>query len=258
MSIFDAVILGIVEGITEFLPVSSTAHLVLGGQLLGLEQDSFSTAFEIIIQVAPIFSVMIIYYERLIQGWTLWFKLIVSFIPTGVVGLLFHKQIEAMFEANSTIALMIATGIAFLLIEFFYKEREHHVGDLDQVSMKQAIYIGLFQVFALIPGVSRSGSTILGAMLVGLKRTTAMSFSFLLAIPTMGAASGYMLLKEYEAFSSGQSTVLIVGFIVSFVVGYVAVKAFLAIVSRYSFVPFGIYLIASALFFMLLNIDMAS
>lgn len=256
MTLFDSLILGIVEGITEYLPVSSTAHLFLTGQLLGLEQDDFTTAYEIIIQMAPIFSVMLIYWERLFQSKALWMKLIIAFIPTGAVGFLFHEQIEAMFAANSTVALMILTGIAFLAIEFFYTEREHHVSDLEQVSIRQAIYIGLFQVLALVPGVSRSGSTILGAMLVGLKRDVAMSFSFLLAIPTMGAASGYMLLKEYHALSMEHFWLLAVGFIVSFVVGWIAVKTFLAIVSRYSFTPFGIYLIVSGLLFGFFGIEL--
>ncbi|WP_345985776.1 undecaprenyl-diphosphate phosphatase [Sulfurimonas sp. HSL-1656] len=256
MTVFDAIILGIVEGITEYLPVSSTAHLYLAGQMLGLKQDTFLTAFEIIIQIAPIFSVMLIYRERLLQSRALWVKLIAAFIPTGVVGLLFHKQIEAMFAANSTVALMILTGIAFLAVEFAYKPKTHAVKALEGVSMKQALAVGIFQVFALVPGVSRSGMTILGGMLSGLSRDTAMAFSFLLAIPTMGAASGYTLLKEYSALSFEHFGALAVGFVVSFVVGWVAVKTFLAVVSRYSFKPFGVYLIASGLLYGLFGVEL--
>ncbi len=249
MTLFDAAILGIVEGITEYLPVSSTAHLVLTSALLGVEQDRFATAFEIIIQIAPIFSVMLIYRERLVRSLGLWFKLATAFVPTGFVGLFFHKEIEALFAANSTVALMVLTGIAFLAIEYFYREKEHAVGDLEKVTYLQALYIGLFQVLSLVPGISRSGTTILGAMLVGLKRDTAMGFSFLLAIPTMTAASGYMLVKEYSGLSFEHLELLLVGFLVSFVVGWIAVKAFLAVVARYSFAPFGWYLIASGLLF---------
>ena len=256
MTIFDSIILGIVEGLTEFLPVSSTAHLVLTGELLGIEQNSFTTAYEIIIQIAPIFSVMLIYYERLFHSWSLWMKLLIAFIPTGLAGLLFHEQIGMLFSATSTVALMIVTGIAFILIEYLYKEKEHNISDLEEVSIKQSLYIGLFQVFSLIPGISRSGSTILGAMLVGLKREVAMSFSFLLAIPTMTAASGYMLLKEYNALTMDHFWLLAVGFVVSFVTGWIAVKGFLAIVSRYSFMPFGIYLVASGLLFGLFGINL--
>ncbi len=256
MTIFDSLILGIVEGLTEFLPVSSTAHLVLVGQLLHVKQDNFKTAYDIIIQIAPIFSVMIIFKERLMQSLDIWYKLMVAFVPTGIVGLLFHKQIEAMFSANSTVALMIITGIAFLAIEFFYKERDHDVTLLQNVTYMQALKVGCFQVLSLIPGVSRSGSTILGAMLIGLRRDVAMIFSFLLAIPTMGAASGYMLLKEYHSLSFDHMELLVVGFVVSFIVGWIAVKWFLAIVSKYNFTPFGIYLIVSGLLFGLFGVDM--
>jgi undecaprenyl-diphosphatase len=257
MTLFDSLILGIIEGLTEFLPVSSTAHLVLAGELLHVKQDNFKTAYDIIIQIAPILSVMIIFKERLFQSLDIWFKLIVAFIPTGIIGLLFHKQIEALFSTNSTVALMIITGIAFLAIEFFYKEREHDIKLLEEVSYMQAFKVGVFQVFSLIPGVSRSGSTILGAMLVGLRRDVAMSFSFLLAIPTMSAASGYMLLKEYDTLSFENAELLAVGFGVSFIVGWFAVKWFLAIVSKYNFTPFGIYLIASGMLFALFGIEIA-
>ena len=256
MTIFDSIILGIVEGITEYLPVSSTAHLFLTGKMLGLEQTEFLTAYQIIIQIAPIFSVMLIYRERLLQSMSLWMKLIIAFIPTGAVGLLFHNQIEAMFSATSTVALMILTGIAFLAIEFFYRERDHHIGDLENISIKQALYIGFFQTLSLVPGISRSGTTILGAMLVGLKREVAMTFSFLLAIPTMGAASGYVLLKEFHVLSFDHFWLLVVGFIVSFVVGWIAVKGFLSIVSRYNFTPFGIYLVAAGMLFGLFGINL--
>ena len=256
MTIFDSIILGIVEGITEYLPVSSTAHLYLAGQLLGLKQERFLTAYEIIIQIAPIFSVMLIYRERLMQSVGLWVKLIAAFVPTGIVGLLFHRQIEAMFAADSTVALMILTGIAFLIMEFFYRPQKHPVHDLEAVSMRQALAVGAVQVFSLVPGVSRSGMTILGGMLAGLTRETAMSFSFLLAIPTMGAASGYMLLKEWPALTPDHFGVLAVGFVVSFAVGWLAVRSFLVIVSRYSFKPFGVYLVVSGLLFGLFGIDL--
>ncbi len=257
MTLYDSVILGIVEGITEYLPVSSTAHLYLAGQLLGLKQDAFLTAYEIIIQIAPIFSVMLIYRQRLMQSKRLWILLILAFIPTGIVGLLFHKRIEAMFAANSTIFLMIAMGVAFLAAEALYRPKAHHVDDLDAVTLKQALAVGFAQVFSLVPGISRSGMTILGGMFAGMTRETAMGFSFLLAIPTMGAASGYMLLKAWHSLSWEHTGLLAVGFVVSFVVGWIAVKTFLLIVSRYSFRPFGIYLIASGLLYALFGVDLA-
>ncbi len=255
MTLIDSIVLGVVEGVTEFLPVSSTAHLVLASSLLKIEQDDFLNAFNIIIQIAPIFSVLLIYFERLFQTWTLWFKLALAFVPTGIVGLLFHDQIEALFNPTFAVILMIGTGIAFIVIERFYTEKEHHVDDLDDVTYTQALWVGVSQVFALVPGISRSGSTILGGMLAGLKRDVAMGFSFLLAIPTMTAASGYALYKEYSSLSGNDTLLLGIGFAVSFVVGYLAIKGFLAIVSRYSFVPFGWYLIATGLVFGMFGIE---
>lgn len=249
MGIFEAFVLAVVEGITEFLPVSSTAHLILTSELLGLQQDSFAKAFEIIIQMAPILSVMVIFREKIVQNIELWKKLIVSFVPTGAVGFLFHKQIEALFSSGSTVMWMILTGLAFLAVEYLWKEKEHHIAEVEEVSYKQAFLIGCFQSISLIPGVSRSGTTILGAMLLGLKREASMTFSFLLAIPTMTVASGYVFVKEFHGFDFSHIELLAVGFVVSFIVGWLAVKSFLAIVSRYSFKPFGVYLIVSSLLF---------
>jgi undecaprenyl-diphosphatase len=256
MTLYEAVILGIVEGITEFLPVSSTAHIALTSQIMGLAQNDFMNSFNIIIQIAPIFSVMIIYYHTLFQSLEIWKKLIASFIPTGAIGFLFHNQIEEMFSSNSIVLWMIATGIFFLIIEFLYSKRDHTTHELEHVSYKQAIVVGFIQALSLIPGVSRSGITILGGMLLGMKRETAMSFSFLLAIPTMTAASGYTLLKEYDYLSFDNIFLIFVGFIVSFIVGWAAVKSFLALVSKYNFTPFGIYLIASGVIFGLFGVEL--
>jgi undecaprenyl-diphosphatase len=256
MTLYEAVILGIVEGVTEYLPVSSTAHIALTSQIMGVAQDDFMNSFNIIIQIAPIFSVMIIYFNTLFHSLEIWKKLIVSFIPTGAIGFLFHKQIETMFSANSIVLWMIATGIFFLIVEFLYTRRGHTTLDLDDVTYKQAISIGFIQALSLIPGVSRSGSTILGGMLLGMKRELSMSFSFLLAIPTMTAASDYTLFKEYSSFSSDGIGLIAVGFIVSFIVGWAAVKSFLAIVSKYNFTPFGIYLIASGVLFGLFGVEL--
>ncbi|MBE0498803.1 MAG: undecaprenyl-diphosphatase UppP [Campylobacterales bacterium] len=256
MTLYEAAILGIVEGVTEFLPVSSTAHIALTSQMMGVAQDDFMNAFNIIIQIAPIFSIMIIYYSTLFQSLEIWKKLIVAFIPTGIIGLLFHKQIEVMFSANSIVLWMIATGVFFLILEFIYTRRGHHTFELEEVSYKQALFVGFFQALSLIPGISRSGSTILGGMLLGMKREVSMSFSFLLAIPTMTAASGYTLFKEYSSLTFDGASMLLVGFIVSFVVGWLAVKSFLAIVSKYNFTPFGIYLIASGILFGIFGVEL--
>lgn len=255
MTLFDAIILAIIEGITEYLPVSSTAHLILSAQLLGIKESAFLNTFNIVIQVAPILSVMIIFKERLMRNVLLYKKLLVAFVPTGIIGLLFADTIESMFSANLALFWMVITGIAFIAIEYFYEEKEHYITHIEDTSYIKAIYIGLFQSLALIPGVSRSGSTILGAMLLGFKREAAMAFSFLLAIPTMGAASGYTLLKHYTELDFTGWQLLAVAFVVSFIVGYIAVKALLHVVARFSFVPFGVYLIISALLYWVLGIS---
>lgn len=256
MTFYEAVILGIVEGVTEYLPVSSTAHIALTSQMMGVPQDAFMNSFNIIIQIAPIFSVMIIYFNTLFQSLDIWKKLIASFIPTGAIGFLFHHQIEEMFSANSIVLWMIVTGVFFLIIEFLYFKRGHTTAELEDVTYKQAVSIGFIQALSLVPGVSRSGSTILGGMLLGMKRETAMSFSFLLAIPTMTAASGYTLLKDFDTLSFDGIALIMIGFIVSFIVGWAAVKSFLAIVSKYNFTPFGIYLIASGILFAIFGVEL--
>jgi len=247
MNIYDVLILSIVEGITEFLPVSSTAHLVLAAQMLNLTQTSFLRTFEIVIQIAPVLSIFFIYKERLSSSIALWVRLIAAFIPTGIAGLFLHEYLEELFSSSLTLMWMVLTGIAFLAIEKYLSKSEQKRIDIEDISIKQAIGIGIFQSISLIPGISRSGTTILGALLLGLKRESAMSFSFLLAIPTMGIATLYVLYKEAHNLSFENFELIAIGFIASFIVGYIAVKTFLAIVSRFNFTPFGYYLIGSAL-----------
>jgi undecaprenyl-diphosphatase len=250
MTYFDAFILAIVEGITEYLPVSSTAHITLTAQQIGVQtQEAFFITFNVIIQMAPIFAVMLIFKDKLLASIELWKRLIIAFIPVGVVGFLLADFIDQLFNISLIPLWMFLTGIFFIIIEYFHKDELILDKDISECSYKQALSIGIFQVFSLIPGISRSGSTILGAMIVGFKREAAMSFSFLLAIPTMGAASGYTLLKEYHSFDFTQIELLIVGFIVSFIVGYIAVKLLLNLIAKFSFVPFGIYLIITAFIF---------
>jgi undecaprenyl-diphosphatase len=245
LDLYSAFILGVVEGITEFLPVSSTAHLILTSELLQLKENNFLTSFNIIIQVAPIFSVVYIYWERIISSKQLWFKLAVSFFPTGVVGFLFHKQIEELFSTSSAIIFMILTGIIFILFEIFNKNIFTVKNELE-ISYKTAFLIGCFQSLALIPGISRSGSTILGGMVLGLNRETSIRFSFLLAIPTTLIASGYQIIKT-EMMDFSNLEILIVGSITSFLFAIIAIKTFLKIVEKYRFIPFGIYLIVLGL-----------
>ena len=243
MDIFQSVIMGIVEGFTEFLPISSTGHMIIVGDWLGLEQNHFVKAYEIIIQFAAILAVVLNYKEKFSpKKINLWMKLAVAFVPLGAVGFLFAKQIKALFSIEIVALMFIIGGIIFLAVEKFYKPKEHFVDDVEKVSYKQALWIGIAQIFALIPGTSRAGSTIIGAMLVGLTRKASAEFSFLLAFPVMCATTGYDILKHHnELFMDSNFTVLAVGFVVSFVVAYATIKLFLKFLERFTFVSFGIY-----------------
>ncbi len=259
MSIFDSIILGIVEGITEFLPISSTAHLILTSKLLDLEQTASIKIYETIIQLGAILSVVLIYKDKIFwqnseknsfdKTFKLYLKLFVAFVPTGFVGLFFYSYIKAFFTFNSTIYFMIFAGVVFIIVELLYKPQEHHIGDIQHTTYTKSFLIGLFQTISLLPGISRSGATIIGGMLVGLKRKTAVEFSFLLAIPTMLIATAYEVYKNFESFVYDDVLVILVGFVVSFISSYIAVKWFLGFVQRYSFIPFGFYLIFSGIGF---------
>jgi undecaprenyl-diphosphatase len=202
MDIFQAIIIGIIEGFTEFLPISSTGHMIVASRFLGVEESELVKAYEVIIQFAAILAVMLIYRDKLsLKQTLLWQKLIVAFLPLGAIGFVLRHQIKALFSVPVVAWMFIIGGIAFLILEYFYKEKDHHVSDVEEISYKQAAWIGVAQMFALIPGTSRAGSTIVGALIVGLTRKAAAEFSFLLAVPVMAATSGYDLLKHYDKFS---------------------------------------------------------
>ncbi len=249
MTIYDSVILGIVEGITEFLPVSSTAHLVLTSQLLGLQDSRGIDSFNIVVQLAPILSVILIYWSKLIRSFDLWVKLAIAFIPTGLAGLFLYDYILSLFSAQIASFWIAITGILFIYFEYKNKNSKPKINNEENINYLTALYIGIVQAFSLIPGISRSGITILGAMAFGVERDSAIRFSFLLAIPTMFVASGYTIYKDFDNLALENFEVLAIGFFVSFIVGIVAIKTFLSLVSKYSFIPFGIYLILTAIFF---------
>ena len=242
MTIIDSLILGIVEGITEFLPISSTAHMIIVSTLLGLKQSVQNVAFEVIIQLGATLAIVWIYLDKInFKEFELWKKVLLAFLPLAVVGFLLRHQIKELFTITTVAWMFIIGGIVFFVVEYFYKEEKAKVTQVEKVSYRQALIVGFFQVFALIPGTSRSGSTIVGGMLSGLSRKTAADFSFLLAIPTMFAASGYELLKNIHSFKEQNMLVLAVGFVVSFAAAYAAVKLFLKFVEKYTLIPFGIY-----------------
>ncbi|WP_456488734.1 undecaprenyl-diphosphate phosphatase, partial [Caminibacter pacificus] len=223
MTLIDSLILGIVEGITEFLPISSTAHMIVVSTLLGLKQTIQNVAFEVIIQLGATLAIVLIYLNKInFKEVDLWKKVILAFFPLAIVGFLLRHQIKELFTITTVAWMFIIGGIVFFVVEYFYKEEKAKVTKVEDVNYRQALIVGFFQVFALIPGTSRSGSTIVGGMLSGLSRKTAADFSFLLAIPTMFAASGYELLKNIHSFKDQNGLVLAVGFVVSFISAYVA------------------------------------
>lgn len=241
MTLIESLFLGMIEGFTEFLPVSSTGHLILASSLLGLEQTAVHKAYEVAIQLGSILAVLFAYKERLTQGFSLWFKLAVAFVPTGALGFLLYKHIKALFAPETVAVMLILGGFVFIITELLHKEKEEHVGDLDDVSYKQAFFIGLAQSLAMIPGTSRSGATILGGIFLGLKRKTAVEFSFLLALPTMLIATAYDVTKNFEHFAFDDWGNLAVGFVSAFLFALVAIRFFLAFISKFNLIPFGVY-----------------
>lgn len=242
MDIIHAIILGIIEGITEFLPISSTGHLIVGSELLGLPQTKENTAFEIIIQLSAILAVIANYKDKFHpKHLDLWIKVFIAFLPLAAIGFLLKDQIKLLFSIQVVAVMFIIGGIVFLIIEYFQKSAIPKTIDVEDISYKQAALVGVAQVFALIPGTSRAGSTIVGALLVGLSRKASAEFSFLLALPVMAATSGYELLKNYKDFSNENLITLAVGFVVSFIVAYFTMKIFIRFLEKFTFVGFGIY-----------------
>ncbi|MBX2916868.1 MAG: undecaprenyl-diphosphate phosphatase [Cyclobacteriaceae bacterium] len=245
MSYFDAIILAIVEGLTEFLPISSTGHMIIASAVLGIESNSFTKTFTVAIQLGAIVSVVVLYWKRFFQTFDFYLKLLVAFIPAMIVGFLFNDQIDALLENVVVVAAsLIAGGVIFLFIDNLFRQPEN---PNQSVSFRSAFIIGMFQVVAMIPGVSRSAATIIGGLSQRLNKKHAAEFSFLLAVPTMLAATGYKLLKYYLAgntFGQEQIATLAVGNIVAFVVGLVAIKSFISFLTNYGFKAFGYYRIA--------------
>jgi len=253
MTLFDSFILGTIEGFTEFLPISSTGHLIVSSQFLGINQTNVTKAYEVIIQFAAILAVVLNYKEKFtLKKIELWKKLILAFIPIGTVGFIFSHQIKELFSINVVATMFIVGGLVFLVVEKFYIPKERTlIDDVEQVSYKQALLIGIAQIFALIPGTSRAGSSIIGALLVGLSRKASAEFSFLLAFPVMSAVTGYDLLKHYHEFSDANLLTLLLGFIVAFIVAFITIKLFLKFLEKFTFVTFGIYRILFGLILLL-------
>ncbi len=244
MTWIEALIIAIVEGITEFLPVSSTGHMIITEGVLGMESNDFVQAFLINIQFGAILSVVVLYWKRFFQSWDFYFKLFVAFLPAAFFGLLLNDYIESLLESVYVVAVMlILGGIVLVFVDKWFTKF-----DKDQsISYPKALKIGLFQVLAMVPGVSRSAATIIGGMTQKLNRKTAAEFSFFLAVPTMFAASAYKLLKNYEAINTGNIGILIFGNVVAFFVALLAIKSFINYLSKHGFAVFGYYRIAIGL-----------
>lgn len=242
MDMIQAIIIGIIEGFTEFLPISSTGHMIVASEFLGVSQDNLTKAYEVIIQFAAILAVLLVYKDKIsLKKIALWQKLFVAFLPLAIIGFIFKDFIKTLFTVETVAWMFIIGGIVFLVVEKFYKEQSAHVADVEQTSYTQALWIGIAQIFSLVPGTSRAGATIIGGLLVGLDRKASAEFSFLLAIPVMAAVSGYDLLKHYHEFADANWGAFAVGFVVAFVVAYLTIKLFLAFLQRFTFVAFGWY-----------------
>ncbi len=253
MNIIQTIVLAIVEGITEFLPISSTGHMILASSLMKIQETDFVKTFEISIQIGAILAIVLMYIKRFLKGINIYLKLAVAFFPTGVIGFLAYHIIKTyLFNPWVVVTSLVAGGIVLVLIDRKVDSQEKKIEDLEDISYKNAFFIGLIQCFSMVPGVSRAAATIIGGIFNGLDKKQAMEFSFLLAVPTMFAATGYDLLKTPVHFTGQEVMLLAIGLVVAFVVAWIAVKAFLKFVESYGFRYFGYYRIAIGILFLII------
>jgi undecaprenyl-diphosphatase len=258
LDILQALILGVVEGITEFLPVSSTGHLVLASNLLKIQQTEFVKTFEIAIQSGAILSVVFLYGRAFLRDLGVVKRVLVAFIPTALIGFTLYKFIKQYLIGSPEVVLLslFLGGLVLILVEIFFKTKTHESSSTNHKSLsyERAFMIGLFQSVSMIPGVSRAAATIIGGLLVGLPRKSAVEFSFFLAVPTMLAATTLDLKETSFSFNYSQWTALAAGFITSFIVALIAVKWLLNYVKSNSFIAFGIYrIVLSVLYFLVIQ-----
>ncbi len=244
MNLLHAIILAIVEGLTEYLPVSSTGHIILASAFLGINENEFVKDYTVIVQFGAILSVVALYWRDLLRSFELYKKLFIAFLPAAVIGFTLKDPIQSLLGSVTIVAWSLLIGGFFLLFIDKWlakKGQTEQLHSTDRLTFKDSLIIGVIQCAALIPGVSRSASTIVGGLLRNLDRKTAAEFSFLLAVPTLGAATAYKLLKIAPQITSSDITVIIVGNIVSFIVGAITIKTFVKYLSRYGFKVFGYY-----------------
>jgi undecaprenyl-diphosphatase len=261
MTWIEAIALAIIEGITEFLPVSSTGHMIIASAIMGIKNDPFTKVFEVAIQFGAILSVVVLYFKRFFKSFDFYFKLFVAFIPTAIVGLLLKKHIDSLLENVWVVAsTLLIGGIILLFIDKWFQKNETE--GTEEVSYKTGFLIGCFQCIAMMPGVSRSAATIIGGLTQKLTRKAAAEFSFFLAVPTMFAATAKSLYDEKELIleSTDKIPLLLLGNIVAFIVAMLAIKFFISILTKYGFKVFGYYRIALGavlLILLLLKVELA-
>ncbi|TAH02633.1 MAG: undecaprenyl-diphosphate phosphatase [Sphingobacteriales bacterium] len=243
MTVLQAVILAVIEGITEFLPVSSTGHIILGTAIMGIKSNDFIKLFTVAIQLGTILSVLVLYFKRFFKSFDFYFKLLAAFIPAAVFGLLFNKKIDQLLESPLGVAIaLLLGGIILLFVDKWFKNAD--IDDTDQISYATAIKIGFFQCLSMIPGTSRSAATIVGGMSQKLTRKAAAEFSFFLAVPTMFGATAkklYDFYKEGHIITNQEINLLLIGNVVGFIVAMIAIKSFIGYLSKHGFKAFGIY-----------------
>ena len=254
MNIFQAIILAIIEGLTEFLPVSSTGHMIIGSSIMGIQEDDFVKLFTVAIQFGAILSVLVLYFKRFFRSVDFYLKLFVAFIPAAIFGFLFSDKIDQMLESPMVVAVsLVVGGVVLVFIDKVFKNGQQD--DADKIAYPTAFVIGLFQCIAMIPGVSRSAATIIGGMTQKLTRKAAAEFSFFLAVPTMFAATAKKMLDYFQgggSFTGEQVQVLVVGNVVAFIVAMIAIKTFISFLSKNGFKIFGIYRIVVGLIIIIL------
>jgi undecaprenyl-diphosphatase len=248
MTIFQVIILSIIEGLTEFLPISSTGHLILAQKYLGIPSTEFSKSFDIIIQLSAILAVTWFYRKKLLNSKNLWKKIIFSFLPTGILGFTLYPFVKGFLLDSvliTTISLFLG-GLILLIVDRLPK-LNHGKNSIKDLSFRELLTIGLFQSISMVPGVSRSAASIVGGLFSGLSRVNAVEFSFFLAIPTMLAASGYDLLKSGLHFTPSEYVLLGIGCLVTFISALISIKTFIRFVAQHNFTSFAIYRIILAL-----------
>lgn len=252
--LIDIIIMGIVEGVTEFIPVSSTGHLILAGELLGFKGPA-ETTFNIVIQLGAILAVIVAYRRRFIDvlvglpGWqpgpvAFARNLLLAFLPSAVIGLFVYKMIRSLLENPVIVAVALIVG-GFVILGIERMTKRVRFDSVEAMSWRASLGVGLIQCLSMIPGVSRSGATIMGALTLGVERKTAAEFSFFLAVPTMVAASGLDLIQSWDSLSIANLEAIAIGFVVSFIVAMIVVKGFVAVVGRFGFAPFAWYRIVA-------------